>query len=48
MEQFCRYFGLAGMGIGTGMVLSSGLWLPALLIFVGMVFYIVYANWNRG
>jgi hypothetical protein len=47
MEQFCRLFGLALLGGTQGVMLSQGLWPYVIPLFIGMLFYIVYANWER-
>lgn len=47
MEQVCRYVGLIGLGVGTGMVLAQGLIVQGFILMVGLSSYIIYANWHR-
>ena len=47
MEQFCRMVGLGLMGSTMGIMLSQGLWPYVIPLFVGLFFYIAYANWER-
>lgn len=47
MEQFFRFFGLALMGCTIGVIFQAGLILQGITLTVGLISYIIYANWER-